>query len=285
MSMPQVPAMTHFSVTELTQLNRNAFRPRVRTVIEHRLPGHVLLPRSPDHLVRVCVEQYSGSCGRDSFSYSRGQVDILPAGATEEWEEWTASTTLALSLPQALLDEAAGQAGLGAGRTGLEPRFQLRDPQIEHVAWALDAEQQAGNPHGAIYTELLGMALAVRLAGAYRAPARPGGGLAGHALRKVVDYIEAHLDRELSLSVLAALAGMSSSHFGAQFRKSTGMAVHEYVIRRRIERARELLRDSSLPVSQVALAAGFSHQSHLARWMRRLLGVTPGELRRTRRPD
>lgn len=266
-------------------LDRSAFRPRVRAAIEHRLPGHVVLPRSPDHLVRVCVEQYSGSCGRDRFRYSRGQVDILPAGATEEWEEWTASTTLALSLPEAMLSEAAAQAGLGAGRTGLEARFQLLDPHIEHVAWALNAEQQAGNPHGAIYTELLGMALAVRLAGAYRAPARPGGGLAAHVLRKVVDYIEANLDQELSLAMLASLADVSVSHFGAQFRKSTGTAVHEYVIRRRIERAAQLLRHTRMPVSQVALAAGFSHQSHLARWMRRLLGATPGEVRRTRQPD
>ena len=72
------------------------------------------------------------------------------------------------------------------------------------------------------------------------------------------------------------------SHFKPLFKASTRLAPHQFVIRRRVERARALLLDGSLPMAQVALDAGFAHQSHMARAMRRVLGITPGALRRER---
>lgn len=275
-------ARLHCPLSAMTNLSIQPFRARVQVALEHREPGLVELPRRLDHLVRVHASEVLGACGRSRFRYAPGDVDILPAGLTDQWEEWTASRTLAVTLPDAVLREAAAQAGVGVANIGLDARWQTQDPQIEHIAWALNAEREAGNPNGAIYTEFLGMALAVHLSGKYRAAARPHGGLARHELRNVAEHIETHLDQDLPLARLAALAGMSVSHFGAQFKKSTGLAVHEYVIQRRVERAKRLLQESALPVSQIALDVGFSHQSHLARWMRRLLGVTPGDIRRSR---
>lgn len=98
--------------------------------------------------------------------------------------------------------------------------------------------------------------------------------------RRVLDYIEAHLDQDLSLDVLAGAAHYSSSHFKTVFKRTLGVPVHEYVMQRRVERAKVLLQRGDLPASQVALEAGFAHQSHMARCMRRLLGVSPGMLRR-----
>jgi AraC family transcriptional regulator len=102
-------------------------------------------------------------------------------------------------------------------------------------------------------------------------------------LRRVTDFIEAHLDDDLSLRRLAPVAGLGLSHFKLLFRGSTGLPLHQYVIRRRVERARQLLAEGELPMSLVALEAGFTHQSHMARHMRRLLGVAPSALARRAR--
>ncbi|MFY0540741.1 helix-turn-helix domain-containing protein [Nannocystis pusilla] len=100
-------------------------------------------------------------------------------------------------------------------------------------------------------------------------------------LRTVTSYIEEHLDHDLSLATLADVAGISASHLKTLFRRSLGLPVHTYVIHRRVDRARALLLRGRLAASQVALEVGFSHQSHMARCMRRVLGVTPTSLTRT----
>ncbi|MDH6593785.1 AraC-like DNA-binding protein [Variovorax sp. TBS-050B] len=107
-------------------------------------------------------------------------------------------------------------------------------------------------------------------------------GLTRLQLKRVTEFIEAHLDGDLSLAALAEVAGLSASHLKTQFKRSTGLPVHEYVVHRRVDRARHLLLSSDLPASLVALESGFSHQSHMARCMRRVLGATPGEVRRAR---
>jgi AraC-like DNA-binding protein/DNA-binding MarR family transcriptional regulator len=127
---------------------------------------------------------------------------------------------------------------------------------------------------------------------------RPAGGetalVAGRGsltwkLGRVTDYIDANLGKKLPLSALAKVFGASVSHFNTVFKQSTAMSVHRYVMQRRVERARELL-DGGVPIATVALEAGFSDPSHLARWTRRLLGVTPrhvstGERLLGRKPD
>src|SRR5690606_3920077 len=133
-----------------------------------------------------------------------------------------------------------------------------------------------------LYGESLGTALAVHLLARYRASAPVRRGLSRPQLQRVREYIEAHIDTDLSLARLAKVAEVGGSHFKTLFKRSTGLPVHEYVIRRRVARARTLLASGELPASEVALAAGFSHQSHMARWMRRVLGVTPTMVVRAR---
>lgn len=253
--------------------------PHVHASIERRLPGFVTVHTQADNFIKVHAGPLDCACNT-RLHYRAGDVDIMPAGMLEEWEEFTPSTTLVVKLPNAILRDAAEQAGVGARMSGLEARFQIRDPQIEHLAWALNVERADAYPGGRIYTDLLGMALAIHLLGRYGAPPLPYGGLGKRQLRKVTDYIEDNLDQDMALARLAALLDMSVSHFSALFKRAEGIPVHEYVIRRRVERARTLLQVSNLPVSQIALDVGFAHQSHLARWMRRLLGVTPTDLRR-----
>jgi AraC family transcriptional regulator len=99
-------------------------------------------------------------------------------------------------------------------------------------------------------------------------------------MQRVVACIEEHLATELRLADLARIAGLGVSHFATLFRRTTGDSVHHYVMQRRVERARQLLLRGGVSVCDVALETGFAHQSHMARWMRRLLGVAPAALLR-----
>jgi AraC family transcriptional regulator len=210
----------------------------------------------------------------------RGEINLMPAGTSDEWFEDDPSDSVELRVPASLVRQAAEEMGLDPDRAGIEPRFHFRDAQIEHIAWALEAESRAAFPSGQLYRDSLGLALAVHLLSSYRAPVELRRGLSTPQQRRVTDYIEAHLDQNLSLARLARVAGVSASHFKTLFKRSLGVPVHEYVIHRRVERAKALLLRGELPQGQVALEAGFSHQSHMARCMRRLLGVTPAALLR-----
>lgn len=206
---------------------------------------------------------------------------MLPAGLTEDWFEDDVSDTVELRLPASLVRLAAQEMGLDPDRVGIVPQCHARDMQIEHITWALAAEHGGSSRNGLIYRESLGMALAVHLLRRYPAPIAPRA-LSKPELARVTEYIEAHLDQDVSLLRLARVSGVSASHLRALFKRSFGVPVHEYIIQRRVARARALLLRGDLPASQVALDAGFSHQSHMARCMRRVLGVTPASIVRSR---
>jgi AraC-like DNA-binding protein len=105
------------------------------------------------------------------------------------------------------------------------------------------------------------------------------GGLPPAAMRRVSEYVEAHLNDSIELVELSAVAGLSIFHFARQFKQSAGVTPHHYLVRRRVERARELLADTDLSLSAIAFATGFSDQSHLTRHFRQIVGITPGQFR------
>jgi transcriptional regulator of acetoin/glycerol metabolism/AraC-like DNA-binding protein len=109
------------------------------------------------------------------------------------------------------------------------------------------------------------------------------GGLSAGAMRRVREYVEMHLSESIDLSLLAAVAGLSVHHFARQFRQSAGVTPHHYLTQKRVERAEEMLAQTDLSLSEIAYAAGFSDQSHLARHFRHMLGTTPREFRWSQR--
>ena len=105
------------------------------------------------------------------------------------------------------------------------------------------------------------------------------GGLSPARTHRIREYINSNLDQNITLEALAEMAGLSTHHFARAFKQTLGMPPHSYVLQRRIERAQQMLRNTDLPMSEIALSAGFSDQSHLARHFRRITGMSPSVVR------
>src|SRR5258708_26456951 len=213
-----------------------------------------------------------------------GDIDIIPTGTPSVWELKQTDVALILSMTPSLMQRVAEDAGVDPQQLEMRNRFQIRDPQIEHIGWALKAEKENGYPWRRFYRESLATALAARLVHCHSSHAaengKQNGGISSRKLKQVLAFIEDNLGHDLGLWEIAGIAGLSVSHCKVLFRESVGLPVHQYVIRRRVERAALLLRESRLPISRIALEAGFAHQSHLAMHMRRVKGVSPSALRR-----
>ncbi|HEY3971760.1 MAG TPA: helix-turn-helix domain-containing protein [Candidatus Sulfotelmatobacter sp.] len=106
------------------------------------------------------------------------------------------------------------------------------------------------------------------------------GGLSPATANRIREYIDSHLQENIALEVLAGIAQLSVHHFAREFRQSVGVSPHSYIVRRRVERAKELLRTTDLSLSEIANASGFADQSHFTRHFRRLTGISPGLARR-----
>ena len=131
--------------------------------------------------------------------------------------------------------------------------------------------------------ESLVNAAALHAAQRYRVHAIPETHLSRDRLSRVMDYIEAHLGTDLTLADLAGVPCLSPYHFGKMFHCSTGESVHRYVIRRRVERAKGLLRRGILSLAEIAETMGCSDQSHFTTVFKRHLHVTPSAYRRMMR--
>jgi AraC family transcriptional regulator len=252
-------------------------------------PGVVEFAGGPNTIVSIHVGPSTEMvCRREGKSHRgtaiHGDIDIIPSGTAGVWELKERDTALVLSMTPEFLRRAAEDAGLDSRRLEIKNRFQMRDPQIEHIGWALKAEIENGYPCGRLYLDGLATALATRLVRCHSSftpvTAKVNGGMSSRRLKQILSFIEDNLGADLGLWEIANVAGLSVSHCKALFREAMGMPLHQYVIRRRVERAATLLRECKTPISRIALETGFAHQSHLARHMRRLMGVTPGEFRR-----
>jgi AraC family transcriptional regulator len=161
------------------------------------------------------------------------------------------------------------------------PRLFFSDNDIWETALKLKA--QVENPGSSAYAEALGSVLIHELARLERNGSDTlnfRGGLAGWQQKKIADYIEGHLDEEISLQHLAEIAQLSRYHFARAFKRSFGLPPHRYHINRRLERAKSLLRESVHSVTEVGLMLGFAETSSFTTAFRRAMGVTPTDYRR-----
>ncbi|TCA29833.1 AraC family transcriptional regulator [Rhizobium leguminosarum bv. viciae] len=252
-------------------------------------PGRTHISGTPYHRLGIHVGRpVRAQCRCDGREHRRlqkhGDIDVVPAGLDGVWEDDRECMILRLKISKDLFHRAAIDLGRDPA-TAIVPQFQLRDPRLEAIAWALKAELEADVPSDNLYADTLATALALRLVEASGDTSRPvdnGRALSPRQKRMLTDHIEDNLDMPLSLAELASLAGLSLSHLKTQFRNSFGMPPHRYVLHRRVARVEVLIRSSGLPLSQIALEAGFAHQSHMANSMKRLLGISPGTITRFR---
>ncbi|WP_438024860.1 helix-turn-helix domain-containing protein [Sorangium sp. So ce233] len=168
----------------------------------------------------------------------------------------------------------------------LRRAYSVDCPQMEHLVRALAAEAERGGPSGATFVDALATALAVQVVGTFGVKAAPavarGGKLPRGVLQRVLALIEAELGEGLTVERMAGVAGLSAAHFARAFSRSLGVAPHQYVLRRRLERARQALEARDADILNVARRLGFSDQAHLTRLFKREFGVTPGHYTRNR---
>lgn len=207
-----------------------------------------------------------------------GHISVFPAMQPYSVRCHDTREFLSISIdPTFLLCSA--QDTFQAGRFELIPRHGVDDPLVRAVALALMDEVRSDYPGGRWYGESLGSTLAVHLVRHYSTAhtrvRQIEDGLARQQLRVTLEYVEQHLAEDIPLQTLSAVCELSAFHFARLFKRSVGLAPHQYVIQRRVERARELLLTSRQSVAQIAQQVGFCDQSHLTIHFKRAFGMPP----------
>lgn len=224
--------------------------------------------------------QSEGKQGRKTIE--SGSILLVSRGTEDSISFAAPVRRILLNLELSLLKRAFPENGAGR-EVEFVHQWGVPDPQVEHILRALEADLEIGNPTGKLFGESLLCALAVHLYTRY-AVIPPGiprlrHGLPRARLNRVVEYVEAHIDQDIGLADLAATAGMSGHYFSELFKQSVHLSPHQYVLRRRIDRARKLLNDPAITVFEAAVRTGFADQSHFTKIFRRVVGVTPSGYR------
>jgi AraC family transcriptional regulator len=211
-----------------------------------------------------------------------GQIVFCPR---KEWHNirWDERiSVLSIRIPDSALMEAARER-LADRSLDIVPRQLVTDDRLTHLLFALDAERARGYSAGKLFVDGIEAAVANILLTSFNTFAPRSisgkGGMAPHLLRRVVEFMHANMDKQIGLKDLADCAGLSLSHFSFQFRASTNQSPHQYMLRLRVERSKELLADSRLSVLDVGLEVGFRNQQHFATVFRNSVGVPPSVYR------
>jgi AraC family transcriptional regulator len=181
-----------------------------------------------------------------------------------------------------LADTALQAAWNGDRSVELAEELGTTDPLVEQLILALDGVVRRWEPAARTYVDHLGGLLAAHLIRGHSTGngPLPAGGLSDRELAEVRDLMASRLAEPLPLADLAAVTGLSVSQFTRRFKAATGQTPHRFLVRLRVDAAGRLLRAGDLPIAEVAVNCGFSHQEHLTRVMRAQLGTTPAALRR-----
>lgn len=213
-----------------------------------------------------------------------GDVEIYPAGFSDGVVALDRSSDqIYVGVAPHVISNTAEAAGLDARRVDIVAHYGSQDPTVSHVARRLLREQQNSGLGGRLYTEALVTELVIHLLREYSSPGvRENGGPRSAQpgqLRPALEMIHDDLRANLSLKALADAVQLSPHHFSRMFKRVTGLAPHQYVLSQRVQLARRLLVETTLPLAEVADHAGFYDQSHFNYHFKRLVGVTPRAMR------
>jgi AraC family transcriptional regulator len=228
------------------------------------------------------LTQKRDDCTHESIM-RRGHSIFTPAGQPSYWRgevSDTDETMLHIHLNPALVRQVAQTAGID--RIDLVNCFSKPDLRLHQIAMLLLSELNSDGIMGRLYVESLTQVLVIHLLRNYSSSvpqiALQHSGLTTIQLRQTIDYIQAHLDQNLSLAEIAAAINISPTYFANLFKRATGNSPHQYVIQQRVERAKELLKTTDLAIASIAFQVGFSSQSHLTQHFKRLTGSTPKQV-------
>ena len=255
-------------------------------------PGNCFNATSDKHFLTMCSKRSSrfeityGVNRRVSYIKQPGSLSLVPAGVSPAMRAETDFDLVMCALDSELVSALDSELEhRPEGELRLQVNFQ--DPAAQQLMTLLVADANEGFASERLYTENLTQALAVRMLyhGRQSRPETNNRGastLPRHVLRRVIERMWC-FSSDLSLQALANETGYSRVHFVRMFRASTGYSPHNYLLKLKLERARELLRNPSLSLIDIALGCGFSSHSHMSRLFHRIVGITPSAYRRSLR--
>jgi AraC family transcriptional regulator len=216
----------------------------------------------------------------------KGDIVIIPAN-TQNQHSWNREVAFSLLLLDPTHIAQIAHESIDVDRVEILPHFATPDPLIYQICLALKSEITSGGLCSRLYVDSLITTLAIRLLRQYSAQEplirEYIDGLSKHKLNQVSEYINDHLTENLSLKELAALVEMSPHYFTSLFKQSTGLSAYQYVIHRRMERAKRLLCKQRLSIVEVAQEVGFQNQSHFSNVFRKYTGATPRSYREAKK--
>ncbi|MEW6497951.1 MAG: AraC family transcriptional regulator [Cyanobacteriota bacterium] len=185
---------------------------------------------------------------------------------------------LLLHLEPSLVAQAAADL-IDTDRIEIVQQFKTRDPLIQHLGLALKSELESDGMGSRVYAESLFNTLCVHLVRHYSTSGQKvltdSDSLPKEKLRCAIEYIDENLEKDLTLAKIATSVGMSPYHFARVFKQATGLPPHQYLIKRRIEKAKSLLTQTHLAIAEIAYRVGFASQSHFTTLFRKHTGMTP----------
>lgn len=251
------------------------------------IPFEAYVPGMRHHVVAAVHRGHGLSrLSFDGRHYCRpsatGSTVIMPKGRDGRWDCTGSPTCSNVYLGEARLQLCADEVGHGR-RPELRQRLNVDDPKLFRILGLIADESHAEDAISRLYMEQLLDLLCLQLLRAHSvfpvAQAKRRSGLGAWQVRRVTDYMQAHLDEDVGLQELADLLDLSRFHFCTAFRQATGSTPHRWLVRLRMRRATELLADPAARVTDVALAVGYQTPSSFALAFRSAFGVTPSDYR------
>jgi AraC family transcriptional regulator len=220
----------------------------------------------------------------------RGTIWLCPAGLQEDFVDLSDPLPEMLHIYLPSSHFSSNSLGVGIDKSviaSLRYESGFKDPLVAGIASAIVSELQTPTSAGRLLAETLASSLAARLVQNHVSPSPAQAfphvsheGLDRRRLSRVLDYIDANLEGDLTLDHLASIACLSLFHFARAFKASMGQSPHQYVSAKRLERAKALLIRGDQPLVDIALALKFSCQANFTRAFRQVTGQTPGQYRR-----
>lgn len=267
--------------------NKAAFSENLIVKHERWLPGESKHPPTTNYKIRIPLRAQfttfwrAGDKPERRLLFQRGDIGVIPVGTTFT-DRWLEKRDDAFIFVQPNIVERA------AAELEIKPKFEIiekpaaRDQLIYHLALSLIGEIESNETPARIFRETIAHMLAVHLLKNYssaRCVSEPNSALRPFQIRRATEFVNHNLAADLSLATLAAAVNVSPFYFARELKKATGFAPHKFVLEKRLERAKELLTATNLPIVEIAQRVGFHNQSYFGVVFRRTVGVTPHRFR------